>query len=177
MCRCSRSPGSRFAPRWARTISRRSTCRRCSRMSRAPSSSRPARRHRYATRGSGHSQRNRRAQGRRHHPAQRPAGGALQRAAEDSWCRAFGIGYSRPKIVPYDATAARRRGAQRRPQGRHSGRRRRCRLPTRSLPWPRRWAPAWPRRCWARRQCPMICRTGHRCHRPARHRAQLQADE
>lgn len=69
-----------------------------------------------------------------------------------------GTGYSRPKIIPYDADL------QRAAEVLNAGSKvailvgaARCRPPTRSLPWPRRWAPAWPRRCWARRQCPMIC--------------------
>ena len=52
-----------------------------------------------------------------------------------------------------------RRPAQRRREGRHVGRPGRARLRRRTRPRsPICWAPARPRRCWARTCCPTICR-------------------
>ncbi len=72
-----------------------------------------------------------------------------------------GVGWSAPRVVPEEADL--RRAAEvleRRPSGGDVGRGGRTRARAmRSSRLPRCWAPAWPRRCWARRRYRTISRS------------------
>ena len=92
------------------------------------------------------------------HLAQRPAGIALRGSAARARHDAFRHRLCGPAKLPDQASLhARGRSAQQRQEGRDAGRGGRARRDRRGDRSRRRWAPASPRRCSARRRCLTIC--------------------